>query len=453
MIAKLLQIIYILIFNIIETGVPMEEYNPWWVGEEDPVYGDWRVSPVRWVPSVLRLFETKPYSLNFIVGPRQVGKTTAIKIYIHEILLRRMDPKAIFYYPCDELSDYKELGEVLDDYLSARKAWGIRSSYIFLDEITFVEEWWRALKSRIDRGAFKNDVIYVMGSASIELLRRKEMFPGRRGLGRDICFLPMDFSEYAEKFGNLTLKRGTLSDFENAMSANKLFSTRLTQLFQMFLKTGGFPVPIREYFERGKISALSIKTYLDWIRNDWARAGKSDKYMKEILTYILRARLSPISWLGITKETSINSPNTARSYVETLEDLFIVKVLNIISPDGRVLYRKNKKIHITDPFLYHVLSQYTGVQVLEEHIVESTVAAHVSRAHETYYWRNGTEIDVVAVVNGEQVGIEVKWGLKRWRKPRHIKHLILLDRENLPLFLASVSWMKEYRTKPLTHAS
>ncbi|MHA1595687.1 MAG: DUF4143 domain-containing protein, partial [Candidatus Baldrarchaeia archaeon] len=227
------------------------------------------------------------------------------------------------------------------------------------------------------------------------------------------------------------------------MSANKLFSTRLTQLFQMFLKTGGFPVPIREYFERGKISALSTKTYLDWIRNDWARAGKSDKYMKEILTYILRARLSPISWLGITKETSINSPNTARSYVETLEDLFMVKVLNIISPDGRILYRKNKKIHITDPFLYHVLSQYTGVRVLEEHIVESTVAAHVSRTHDTYYWRNGTEIDVVAVVNGEQLGIEVKWGPKRWRKPRHLKHLILLDEENIPLFLASISWTKE----------
>jgi uncharacterized protein len=52
-----------------------------------------------------------------------------------------------------------------------------------------VEEWHRAVKARIDKGLFKNDVIIISGSASLEILKQKEYFPGRRGSGRDINFI------------------------------------------------------------------------------------------------------------------------------------------------------------------------------------------------------------------------------------------------------------------------
>ncbi|MEM0322199.1 MAG: hypothetical protein QW613_07400, partial [Thermoprotei archaeon] len=37
----------------------------------------------------------------------------------------------------------------------------------------------------------------------------------------------------------------------------------------------------------------------------------------------------------------------------------------------------------------------------------------------------------------KQLGIEVKWGYHRSIKPRHIKEYITLDKQTLPLFLAS----------------
>lgn len=76
-----------------------------------------------------------------------------IKILIYDLIKYR-DPRPIFY-SCDEVADYRELGEIIDNYQSARKEWGIKSSIIFLDEITFVNEWYRAIKSRIDRRIFK----------------------------------------------------------------------------------------------------------------------------------------------------------------------------------------------------------------------------------------------------------------------------------------------------------
>lgn len=420
----------------------MEEQNPWWAAEEDHTYERWKRYKVKWVPSVIERISLQPFSLHFLVGPRQVGKTTALKIYIQNLINER-DPKSVFYYSCDELSDYRELGEVLDNYLAARKEWGINDSILFLDEITFVEDWWRAVKFRIDKGTFRRDVLVVTGSASIELLGEKERFPGRRGNGKDLYFPPLDFAEYVQKLGGVGTKCTPAHDLgavEKSMKANTLYADRISELFSHYLKTGGFPVPVREYFEEKKISLESKKIYLDWIRSDWKKAGKSDGYMKGALSYILRSRLAPVSWLGIAKETSIGSPHTAQAYVECLEDLLAMKTLDIISPDFKVLHRKNKKVHVLDPFLYHVFSYYTGEEVLEETVVESVVLSHLARVFETYFWRDGSEVDVISVVGKEQVGFEVKWGPKGWRKPRHLKKVHLLTKENLPLFLSSAIW-------------
>jgi len=420
----------------------VNEQNPWWTGEEDPTYERWKGYKVRWTPSIIERIPLKPFSLNFLVGPRQVGKTTALKICIQNLIKER-DPKSVFYYSCDELSDHRELGEVIDNYLAARGEWGIKDSVLFLDEVTFVEDWWRALKFRIDKEAFHRDVLIVTGSASIELLGEKERFPGRRGHGKDLYLQPLDFAEYVQKLGGVDTKRAPADKLEAVMRsarANVLYASKISELFTRYLKSGGFPLSARELFEGGKVSTESKKTYLDWLRSDWKKAGKSDGYMKGVLGYIMRARLSPVSWLGIAKETSIGSPHTAQSYVECLEDLLALKALDIIAPDSKVMYRKNKKIHALDPFLYSVFSYYTGEEVLEETVVESVVASHLARVFDTYFWRDGSEVDVISIIGKEQVGFEVKWGPKRWRKPRHLKKVHLLSKEDLPLFLSSAIW-------------
>ena len=145
----------------------MERYNPWWVGDQDEIYETWLERDVRWIPDIINKISLKPYALHFLVGPRQVGKTTALKIFIHNLIERGTNPKSIFYYSCDEIIDFRDLGEILDTYLSSRRHWNIRSSIIVLDEITYVEDWWRALKSRIDQGVFKKDIIVVSGSVGI----------------------------------------------------------------------------------------------------------------------------------------------------------------------------------------------------------------------------------------------------------------------------------------------
>ncbi len=418
----------------------MESYNPWWIGDPDPFYEEWKNSPIKWVPKIVDSLILKPYSLYFIIGPRQVGKTTALKIFIHKIL-RNRNPRSVFYYSCDELVDYEELGEVLDNYISFRNIWGIKNSVIVLDEITFVEEWFRAIKSRIDKGVFRNDILIITGSASIELLVGKERFPGRRGYGKDLYMYPLSFRKYIEIFSSPNICYSDLEDwekFEKCISANKVFIEKINSLFESYLKTGGFPLPIKEFFSSGRITYVSYRTVLDWLRTDWLKMGKKESYMKEVLAYLLDSSLTPLSWHSIARNTSLLSPHTVREYVEMLEELMVLRILFWSSPYGKIDYRKNKKMFFIDPFLYYVFSQYCNISVDTSSIVEATVLSHLSRRYDVYYWRNSTEIDALVSMQDRIIAFEVKWTRKPKRGRRPINTYVL-DREKIPLFLASLA--------------
>ncbi|MHA1616980.1 MAG: ATP-binding protein [Candidatus Njordarchaeales archaeon] len=423
----------------------MEDQNPWWVNEVHDKYIEWKESEIKWMPSFVELVEVEPFSLNFVIGPRQIGKTTAIMVFIHDVLLRRRDPRSIFYYPCDEVVDYEELGEILDDYYNYKQSVRIKSSVIFLDEITFVDEWWRTIKARIDAGRFKNDVIFISGSASIELIAGKERFPGRRGNGKDYYLLPLTFQEYSRlvKKRPLVLQDFSPISIDNLLSANKVFRKDIREDFEEYLITGGFPLSIKEYLAKGRVSSAH-KIYLDWLISDIVRAGKNDRLVKDILSQVICARLNPVSWNSLAKEVGGVSPHTIRNYIDFLQKLFIVKVLEFVDPGGKVIHRKNKKIHIIDPFLYDTVARWTRENATTEQKVESTVMFHLSFFGETYYWRNSTEIDIVLKRDQDLLGFEVKWGLKPTARKRPIK-TIILDRDRIPLFLASLKIRSTYK--------
>jgi predicted AAA+ superfamily ATPase len=415
----------------------MEQFNPWWFKEEDPVYTAWKDSNPKWIPKEINELSLEPFSLNFLVGPRQVGKTTLLKILIHNIA-EKMNEKSIFYYSCDELTDYRELSNVLDSYLKSKDAWGIKNSYVFLDEITFVDEWWRALKAKIDSGKMLHNVVTITGSASIELIKGKETFPGRRGHGKDVIMRPLSFASYVEAVSVIRPKKAKEIDkITEAMESNKVFQGMLSNFFLDYLDAGGFPAPVKEKVVKGKVSEQIKKAILDWLRVDWGKIGRSDNYMKETLSFLLGSHCTPISWLSIAKNTSMGSPNTAQAYIETLENLLVANVLFLLEPDGKIVYRKNKKVHFTDPLYYKIFSEYTNTEYHQPCQVEGIVASHLARVAPVYYWRNSSEVDVVTLVNGLPVGLEVKWSYHLARKPRHLSKYIETNKDSIPLFLAS----------------
>ena len=70
--------------------------------------------------------------------------------------------------------------------------------YLFLDEITYVKEWDRAIKYFADPVYFTKGSVLVTGFHSVALKEAMKKFTGRRGKSEntDFHYYPLSFSEF-----------------------------------------------------------------------------------------------------------------------------------------------------------------------------------------------------------------------------------------------------------------
>ena len=390
--------------------------NPWFEGKKDYTLEKWEAMRVKWIPKWINEISLQPFSLNFVIGPRQVGKTTGIKLLINE-LLKKFPSKGIFYFDCTPLTTLENLKRILDKFLEIKKLENIKNSFIFLDEVTSIEGWWRIIKSYIDMGIFRDDVITVSGSSSLKLKGEAELFPGRRGFGRDVFVLPLTFKEFLGIKGVEVKSKGNI---EEDMKALFGLESKIREEFKNYLKSGGFPLSINE----DPTSELQL---ISSIESEILRAKKSLELSKMIIASILRKAPSPLSFSTIGNDVGV-SYKTVQEYVEMFRRLFILDVA--LFKENKVKWRKERKFFFFDPFLAKSLSLWSGEEYLESALYEWVVQSHMQRKFgSVYYYRNKFEVDCIA----GNLKIEIKVGKPHREYP---KDVLILDSENLPLFLA-----------------
>ncbi|EQD59066.1 AAA ATPase, partial [mine drainage metagenome] len=113
--------------------------NPWW-SDKNQIKADDKVR------KVLETGERIQFNLNsenqVLIGPRQLGKTTALKYDIYKkITAENIDPSAIMYYSFDTVRDFEVISNVLDTFVADSN-----KKYVYLDEVSFVDGWQRAIK-------------------------------------------------------------------------------------------------------------------------------------------------------------------------------------------------------------------------------------------------------------------------------------------------------------------
>ena len=390
--------------------------NPWWVEKEgiekDEDIKRWEEGRIKWIPSLIDEISLKPFSLNFVFGPRQVGKTTLLKLLIRNLLSRGVEGERIFYFKCDKLADYKELDEVLKAYFEFRKSKGVSGSFIFLDEIIFPTEWFRTIKYYIDMGEFKKDVLILTGSLSMYLKKEVELFPGRRGFGKDFVMLPLSFREFIKVFSpELYEKLPKIEKLEKNEIFSKLYAAmpffdEIQKLFEKYIAIGGFPLAVKNE----NITESVKETYWSWIKNDIAKIGRSEETLKRVAKAIIEKTPSAISLNSIAKEFEIGTHKTVFEYLDIMEKLYIIKILYYFDLHKTIMsFKKNRKVYLIDPFFFHLFADICFSKIPDESIIiENIVGFHLARKYDVFYWKNKQEIDVI--VRSEDLnGFEVKW--------------------------------------------
>jgi hypothetical protein len=446
-------------------SVPVElvDQNPWWRDKEaiqrDKYIVALSQSRVPWDPRLKYEFQWGKDIIYTLRGPRQVGKTTLIMDMIRG-LIEEVEPRRVFYYTCNLVDSPKDLVQTVSSYLDSVE-YRERRVYIFLDEISSVRDWQRAIKHLVDTGKLVNATVILTGSHTLDIKRAYEKLPGRRGVLEDVpdkVLLPMKFAEYAETLNKevgeafhklglrpwltrgrciLSITRGRLPEEVKELA---LYGKELSRLFNDYTLTGGTPKVIDEYLRRGEISEGVYRTYVDVVLGDIVRWNKRESYLRQVLSRVIGTLGNPVGWNTLKQGTDIASHNTVADYVDTLRDSFVLLYMHCFDASRQgPAYQKEKRVYFTDPFFFHALRAWvTGGEPFpgsEEFLksqqnvgilVESVVAAHLVRLafrlskqkqlfdyeNVVFYWRGkkGREVDFVLRLNGDHhLPIEVKY--------------------------------------------
>ena len=397
-------------------------FNPWWLNKEaienDKHIKAFSDSRAKWIPELKKELNLDIDSIYSIRGPRQVGKTTLLKLMIRD-LLSGIDSRRIMYYSCDIVTE-RELMSLLSAYIEWIRSFTQERVFIFLDEISAVKEWQKSVKVLYDLGKLEGATIILTGSHSIDIKKSAELLPGRRGKIEkpDKEFLPMNFKEYTRLFKPQLI--------EKSLSELQPFIGDLNKLLDQYLITGGFPRVIDSYMKNMEIEEYLFSDYINWIIGDFRKLGRNDHYLKEILKAVIETTSSPVGWETLQKKTDIGSVNTIHEYVDDLKHSFVLEYLFQMDPSMKVSFLRQKKIYIRDPFIYHSIKKFLYNMAFHDmmkslhdpeeksKLIESIVCDHLSRIRELYYWRGkrGKEVDFV-VKNKELIAIEVKYRKQR----------------------------------------
>ncbi|MCL5433811.1 MAG: ATP-binding protein [Candidatus Marsarchaeota archaeon] len=414
--------------------------NPWW-SNKDSIKKDDKVK------KVLETKEKIQYSLSdenqVLIGPRQLGKTTALKYDIYKkIILEDKDPSSIMYYSFDTVRDFEVIKDVLNTFVTDEN-----KKYIYLDEVSFVNEWQRAVKQFLDIEKSKNVVLYITGSSSINL--KKELMPGRKI--KFLEFLPLSFRDFLLSFGSEPLKRfiknNRAEDFRNALNiAHELLTyfNEISKWFNIYIKTGGYPDAIFDYLGKGRISDDIYDTHWNAFISDISRDNKSVEIATAIIYGIVESYSSKINLSNIARMQGIKSHVTVREYLETFDNLFISKSI-FPNADKKYVFRKERKVYFNDPFLYNLFAKKINLldRNSESKIVEGILFNHLYRfinKNKTItepktsigFYSGKREVDFVI----NNFGFEVKWQneVNKTDFPNiELKNKILLSKKTLEI--------------------
>ncbi|MFP4006203.1 MAG: ATP-binding protein [Candidatus Hadarchaeia archaeon] len=457
----------------------LTKQNPWWKNpneiEKDRYIREYENAEYPWEPRLRHLFEFDGDFVYTLRGPRQVGKTTLVKLFIRKKLEKGVEPERIFYYTCDILEDSEKLNELLEIYLEWSRDLTENRLYIFLDEISSVKNWQDTVKLLKDTGRLENATLVLTGSHSQDIKESGEMLPGRRkpsaqqtsDVTVNKILVPMKFAEFLEiqrdplpplkKLDQR--KRAVLGLYEGEVpkwiQLAKPYLSDLNKLFEQYLITGGFPATVSQYLSEGSIDPSLYELYTRFVIGDICKWGKKENYLRSISAKLIDTISTKVGWDTIRKDTPINHHDTVKEYVKALKDSFILNIVHKCDPNKkRRLDRSHKKIYFTDPHILHSIKTWVeGVSdpfretkaCLEDpefksKVVETVVCDHLIRltynlqSSDTFdsenflfYWHNSKEVDFLFKHGGklwpievgyrEEIGSKGKWIRKRFGTP------------------------------------
>jgi predicted AAA+ superfamily ATPase len=422
--------------------------NPWWTSSAwqaaDPHLQSLGEQPVRLSADFVAELDLDAPGIHILRGPRQVGKSTDLKLLVERALAIGTKPQSVIYLALD-LLEGRHLSELAASVeraidLAERTAPGL----LLLDEVTAVGGWQTAVKSLWDRGSIRRDVVVCTGSSAIDLQRSAaERLPGRRQAGADHLVLPQSFASFAHAVNSdipispkLTVAELLSPDGAALLRQARVYAPALETVMRRYLRFGGLPAAVAEAASGAREPSQQVRRMLyDSLVRELQRRDASVPAAQALLERVVRSLGSKVSWSAMAREMDVPlgrgagrpSHHTLRDYIELLAAGYFLFVVYFWRSGSQTNEQsRDKKVFLADPLLHTIaLDQAPGLRFNEQALVENMVGSALLRRYEpvqrlietfilperlhVWHTARGGEIDFVCGPRRELDVVEVKY--------------------------------------------
>ena len=360
-----------------------------------------------------------------IRGARQVGKTTAVKMFSTEfdqyisLNLEKDEERIIFErnYPFSDL--------VISLFLYAGKKREGGRTLIFIDEIQNSPKAISLLRY------FYEDTpdLYVISAGSLleTVLDKKISFP----VGRIeyMAMHPCNFSEYLNANG-----QEQLSEMLDKPEVPDFAHDLLISWFRKYATTGGMPEVVAVYANQADLTALQpiydtlIQSYTDDVEK-YAQSSAQVQYIRHVVGNAFGEAGSKITF-----EKFANSAYRSREMKEAFLAVEKAMLLKLVYPCTSVQFPatpnlvKKPRLYVVDTGLINHVKGLIGELVFTQninHVYRGIIAEHIvgqellassnSVLHKIYFWtrekkESSAKVDYILPWQGKLIPIEVKSG-------------------------------------------
>ncbi|MCD6566492.1 MAG: ATP-binding protein [Bacteroidales bacterium] len=331
-----------------------------------------------------------------IFGPRQVGKTTLLKDLFYS-------KKDILWINADNIED-RELFE--SPSATRLKAVIGNNNMVIIDEAQRIKD--IGIKLKLITDEIQEIQLIATGSSSFELANKiNEPLTGRK---TEHLLYPISFSE--------------MTEHSNLLTEIKMLNHRLIY--------GCYPEVVAKPSNEKEILQELTNSYLYKDILEWNKIKKSDRIIKLLQALAFQVG-SQVSYHELGQTVGLNS-ETVESYINLLEQSFVIFTLTSFSRNLRNELKKSHKIYFYDNGVRNTLiSNFNPVSLRndtgalwENYLISERIkyCSYNNIYSNKYFWRTHArqEIDYIEERDGYFYAYEFKWGKnKKAKLPKAFK--------------------------------
>jgi hypothetical protein len=356
-----------------------------------------------------------PHRFQLVLGPRRVGKTTALYQTVRHLIAEGVPPGRIWWLRLDHpMLLQQNLGDLVRAVLTASGASPTEPVFLMLDEIVCTDRWDLWLKTFFDD---QLPVRIAATSSATAALRDRRLESGA-GRWSEQHLTPYLFTEFLDLVGArppLDAVDDTLAATVRSLPVGRRPDADHAVWRRLFMLVGGFPELLTSITSRSDDESNRLLESQQVLRDGAVERavykhtpqsfGVDNPMMLERLVYVLAAQITgSLSPSNICSQLGLSQPTFDR-YLSYLEQAFLVFTLPNYSGRETSVQKRGRKLSFVDGAIRNAALQ-RGLAPLDNPVelgalLENLVAATLRSLSlhsgvRLYHWRDGKhEVDLV----------------------------------------------------------